>query len=175
EATLRQAADILRKVDRLPSTLRLTLTENPPSENVDPDTGMLTYTTDRNSQVVDTIEGALLTIDYAKFHQSANSDGWTFMVNDEPTAIRELSMRVKLAAPRTVEIVMTFTRYENQERRVFGRIVAGELGTWIALLPQPQTPATDANTNVYSTGPKAGSQLFLKVEKVLVPTRTPAR
>lgn len=170
---LQDAATLLRKIDRLPANLRLTLTENPPTESQDPQTGMLVYTTDKNSQVVDTLEGALLTIDHTKFHQTLTSDGWLFSVDNQPVAVQQLQMRVRVVGARTAEVMMTFVRYENQQRRVYGRVVLGDMGTWIALLPQRPQPDAGVSTTTYSSGEKPGEQLYLKIEKVLVPTKMP--
>jgi hypothetical protein len=179
QKALSDAASLLRKIDRLPANLRLTITEIPPSESHDPNTGMLVYTTDKNSQVIDTVEGAQISVSYEKFHQTVATDGWMFTVNNEPTAVQQLEMRARVVAAHTVEIVMSFTRYENQQRKVYGRVVAGEMGKWIPLLPQRGNDAepNDAEANnvvSYSSGAKPGEQLYLKVEKVLIPTkRTP--
>ncbi|MET0379545.1 MAG: hypothetical protein ABW049_11195 [Spongiibacteraceae bacterium] len=169
--TLSEATNLLRKIDRLPANLRLTLTENPPTESQDPETGMLVYTTDKNSQVVDTVEGALLSADYTKFHQTVSTDGWMFNVDNQPVAVQQLELRVRVIPPNTAEIVMSFTRYENQQRRVLGRIVAGKMGTWIPLLTQRAEPATSADVVQYTSGNKPGEQLYLKVEKVFAPTK----
>lgn len=169
--TLGEAAALLRKIDRLPANLRLTLTENPPTESQDPATGMLVYTTDKNSQVVDTVEGALLSADYTKFHQTVGTGGWIFTVDNQPTAVQQLELRVRVIPPNAAEIVMSFTRYENQQRRVLGRIVAGKMGTWIPLLPQRAEESSGANVVTYSSGNKPGEQLYLKVEKVFAPTK----
>lgn len=169
--TLSEAGNLLRKIDRLPANLRLTLTENPPTESQDPETGMLVYTTDKNSQVIDTLEGALLSADYTKFHQTVGTDGWMFNVDNQPVAIRQIELRVRVIPPNTAEIVMSFTRYENQQRRVLGRIVAGKMGTWIPLLPQRAEESSSSNVVAYSSGNKPGEQLYLKVEKVFAPTK----
>lgn len=169
---LQEAASILRKVDRLPANLRLTLTENPPTESVDPSSGVLVYTTDRNSQVVDTLEGAMLSLDYTKFHQTVSSDGWLVSIDNQPIAVQQMQMRVRLAGARSAEIMLSYVRYVNQERKVYGRIIAGEMGTWIPLLPERVQPSSDGNSVQYDSGPKPGEQLYLKIEKVLVPTRS---
>lgn len=169
--TLSEAGSLLRKIDRLPANLRLTLTENPPTESQDPETGMLVYTTDKNSQVVDTLEGALLSADYTKFHQTVGTDGWVFNVDNQPVAVQQLELRVRVIPPNTAEIVMTFTRYENQQRRVLGRMVAGAMGTWIPLLPQRLEASSNTDAVEYSSGNKPGEQLYLKVEKVFAPTK----
>lgn len=170
--TLQEAASVLRKVDKLPANLRLTLTENPPTESVDPNSGMLVYTTDRNSQVVDTLEGAMLSLDYTKFHQTVASDGWVVSIENEPVSVQQMQMQVRLAGARSAEIMLTYVRYVNQERKVYGRVLAGEMGTWIPLLPERAQAGSDSNSVQYSSGPKAGEQLYLKIEKVLVPTRS---
>jgi hypothetical protein len=183
QKALADAASLLRKIDRLPANLRLTITEIPPSESHDPNTGLLVYTTDKNSQVIDTVEGALISTSYEKFHQTvsygASTDGWMMSVNNELVAVQQLEIRARLIAARTVEIVMSFTRYENQQRKVYGRIVAGEMGTWIPLLPQRAGEVANSERNAdvvtYSSGAKAGEQLYLKVEKVFAPKKINTR
>jgi len=160
---------LLRKIDRLPANLRLTLTEIPANTTQDGNT--TTYSADKNSQIMDTVEGAQLSLDYTKFHQQVETNGWMFSINDVPVAVRQLELRVTLLNAHTAQIVMTYVRYENQERKVFGRIVAGELGSWIPLLPESATPTNNEKVTEYTSGQKPGEQLYVKVEKVLVPTK----
>lgn len=161
---------LLRKIDRLPANLRLTLTEIPTNTTEDGNTST-TYGADKNSQIMDTVEGAQLSLDYSKFHQQVETNGWMFSVNDVPVAVRQLELRVTLLNAHTAQIVMTYVRYENQERKVFGRIVAGELGSWIPLLPELTPPTNNEKVTEYTSGQKPGEQLYVKVEKVLVPTK----
>lgn len=167
--SIEEAAKLLRQIDRLPANLRLTLTETPPAATEDPDSGTRVYTSAQNSQTMETLEGALLSLDYTKFHQQVDTNGWLFTVHDAPVAVRQLEVRVRLVGPHTAQIMMTFTRHENQERRVYGRTAVGELGAWIPLLPQSTVTIADANAKEYSSGTKPGEQLYLKVEKVFLP------
>ena len=160
---------LLRKIDRLPANLRLTLTEIPVNATEDGNTTI--YSADKNSQIMDTVEGAQLSLDYSKFHQQVETNGWMFSVNDVPVAVRQLELRVTLLNAHTAQIVVTYVRYENQERKVFGRIVAGELGSWIPLLPELTPPTNNEKVTEYTSGQKPGEQLYVKVEKVLVPTK----
>jgi hypothetical protein len=160
---------LLRKIDRLPANLRLTLTEIPANTTQDGNT--TTYSADKNSQIMDTVEGAQLSLDYTKFHQQVETNGWMFSINDVPVAVRQLELRVTLLNAHAAQIVMTYARYENQERKVFGRIVAGELGSWIPLLPELTPPTNNEKITEYTSGQKPGEQLYVKVEKVLVPTK----
>jgi len=160
---------LLRKIDRLPANLRLTLTEIPANATQDGNT--TTYSADKNSQIMDTVEGAQLSLDYTKFHQEVETNGWMFSINEVPVAVRQLELRVTLLNAHTAQIVMTYVRYENQERKVFGRIVAGELGSWIPLLPESVAPTNNEKVTEYTSGQKPGEQLYVKVEKVLVPTK----
>lgn len=164
---------LLSKIDRLPLNLRLTLSEIRPPQNQN--TGDTFFSTAPSPLVVDTLEGTQVSLDYEKLHQQVKADGWIFTVNDEPVAVKQLVLRVSLVNRHTAEISESFTRYENNERKVFGRIVLGEMGTWIPLLPeQGSVSISEPNkesTTEYSSSPKPGEQLYLKVEKVLVPTK----
>lgn len=168
---------LLQKIDRLPMNLRLTLSENPPVKNQKTDATFSANTFSANTSsplIVDTLEGAQTTIDYEKLHQQVTTDGWMFTVNEQPIAVKELVLRVRLVGPHTAEISESFTRYEGQERKVFGRIVLGEMGTWIPLLPEQGSVSISESGKEaieYKSAPKPGEQLYLKVEKVLVPTR----
>src|SRR5690606_19123925 len=55
EKTLAEAKKLLPQIDRLPTNLRLTLTENPPTEAVDPGSGVITYNVDKNTQTLETV------------------------------------------------------------------------------------------------------------------------
>src|SRR5690606_21516114 len=145
EKTLAEAKKLLPQIDRLPTNLRLTLTENPPTEAVDPGSGVITYNVDKNTQTLETVEGAQVSLDFTKFHQQAETNGWLFSVNEQPVAVQSLEMNVRLIGARTVKVMMSFARYENQQRRVYGRVVTGELGTWIALLPQSSVTISEGD------------------------------
>ncbi len=171
EKTLAEAKKLLPQIDRLPTNLRLTLTENPPTEAVDPDSGVITYSVDKNTQTLETVEGAQVSLDFTKFHQQAETNGWLFTVDEQPVAVQSLEMNVRLIGARTVKVMMSFARYENQQRRVYGRVVTGELGTWIALLPQSSVTISEGNGESveYKSGNKPGEQLYLMIEKIFPP------
>ena len=173
--TLAEAKSLLAQIDRLPANLRLTLTENPPSRSEDEE-GVIRYSVDKNSQSLETVEGAQVSLDYSKFHQQPQSDGWLFTINETPVAVRQMEMSVRLIAKRTARITMAYTRYENQERKVYGRIVTGELGHWIPLLPQllPQgSVSIESEGTTYTSGNKPGEQLYLRIDRVF-PSRSVA-
>ena len=170
EKTLAEAKKLLPQIDRLPTNLRLTLTENPPTEAIDSKSGVITYSVDKNTQSLETVEGAQVSLEFTKFHQQVEASGWLFTVDEQPVAVQSLEMNVRLIGARTVKVMMSFARYENQQRRVYGRVVTGELGTWIALLPQSSVTISEGDGTGesfrYRSGNKPGEQLYLMVEKI---------
>lgn len=155
---LDEVAALLVKLDPAPRALRLQLREQPPG---DANSNTITYSTDRNGYTIDTVEGALVAIDYQKIAQRPSGNGWWVAIDNVPTRIDALTLQVRIDGGRRALVSVNYTKEENQERRVFGNTVAGDLGTWIPLLPRPAN--TDDNT--ISSGPKRGEQLYLRVDK----------
>lgn len=155
---------LLVKLDPTPIPLRLTVREQPP---LDDKPGTITYSTDNSGYTIDTVEGAMVALEYNKIIQQPSSNGWWITIENVPTMVKSLTLQVRVQSGRKALVLVNYTKEENQERRVFGNTVVGDLGSWIALLPQPAAP--DAGT--ISSGPKAGSQLYLRVEKKFTSTK----
>jgi hypothetical protein len=171
DKTIAEARALLRQIDRLPANLRLTLSERPPQENIDADSGVITYQVDKGTQMLETVEGARVSLEFSKFHQQPVADGWMLAINEQPVAVQQLEMNVRLIGARTLKVMLSFVRHENQQRKVYGRIVTGELGEWIPLLPQSSVSISEGDGVEYSSGAKPGEQLYLYVEKVFAPKK----
>jgi hypothetical protein len=171
DKTVAEARALLRQIDRLPANLRLTLTETPPREGIDADSGVITYQVDKSTQVLETVEGARVSLEFTKFHQQPVTDGWMFAVNEQPVAVQQLEMNVRLIGVRTLKVMLSFVRHENQQRKVYGRIVTGELGEWIPLLTESSVSISEGDGVEYRSGAKPGEQLYLRVEKVFAPRK----
>lgn len=168
---LDEVAARLVKLDPAPRSLRLRVSQQPP----DTTPGEITYSTNSGGYTIDTVEGALVSIDYSQIAQQPRSialqptsdtqqptmNGWWVTIENVPTQFNSLTLNVHIEGGRRAIILVGYTREENQQRRVFGNTVVGDLGTWIPLLPRPTT--TDDNT--ISSGPKRGEQLYLRVDK----------
>ena len=162
---LDEIAALLVKIDPSPRALRLTVREQPPA---DATPGTIVYSTDTSGYTIDTVESALVAIDYNRIvqqpsninRQSSNS-GWWIAIDNVPTQFNTLTLQVRTEGGRRAIVSVNYTKEQNQERRVFGNTVVGEFGTWIPLLPRP---AND-DPNTISSGPKRGDQLYLRVEK----------
>lgn len=152
---------LLDELDRPLLPLRLTLSEELPQE---PD-GAITYSAGApRAQVIDTVEKALVVLDHETFAQRPASDGWWVTIEDVPTRIESLTLRVERQGAETLLVTTSFERRDHGERRVFGTAVSGRFGDWLALLPQPVRG--DAH---YSTAPPRGSQLYLRVDRASPP------
>jgi antitoxin component of MazEF toxin-antitoxin module len=168
---------LLTKLDPAPRALRLRLTEQPP----DTTPGTITYSTNNGGgYTIDTVEGAFVAIEYSQIvqqpislmrepnsqaqqstAQQSTSAGWWVTIDNVPTQLNALTLRVQLDSRRRAIVLVSYTKEENQERRVFGNTVSGDLGSWIPLLPRP----TNTDDNTISSGPKRGEQLYLRVDK----------
>ncbi len=155
---LDEVAALLSKIDHAPLALRLMLREQPPADDAP---GAITYSTDSSGYTIDTVEGAFVAIDYQKITQQPTSNGWWIAINNVPTEFTTITLQVKIESGRKAIVLISYAKEENQERRVFGNTVVGDLGTWIPLLPRPTTP----NDGTISSGPKPGDQLYLRVDK----------
>lgn len=183
---LNEVNSLLKQIDPAPARLRLQLREQPPNSER---SSVITYSSDTSGYTVDTVEGALVSIDHSVFSQqvvgaggdisgisngnrSSNSNtgsggSWWVVINNTPTEIRSLTLQIRLQNNRSVTVLVSYAREENQERRVYGNTVGGDLGSWIPLLPQ-STPSEDGTI---SSGPKPGNQLYLRIDKRLTKTQ----
>jgi hypothetical protein len=156
---------VLVKLDPTPAALRLTIREQPPADETP---GTITYsTTTNNGYTIDTVEGALVALDYSQLSQRVSGfgagapyRGWLIDIEEKPTLLQSITLQVR-APSRKAIITVGYTKEENQQRRVFGNTVAGDLGSWIPLLPQQEVPADGTITS----GPKRGNQLYVRVQK----------
>lgn len=155
---LDEIAALLVKLDPAPRALRLTLSEQPPADS---NSNTATYSTNKNDYTIDTVEGAFVTVDYQKVAQQPAGNGWWIAIDNKPTRIDTLTLRIGIEGGRRAIVTVSYTKQQNQERRIFGNTTVGDLGAWIPLLPN-RNPSPDGTI---SSGPKPGEQLYLKVEK----------
>lgn len=160
---LDEVSTLLLKLDPKPSALRLTIRDQPPSDDKP---GTVTYSSNNGGYTIDTVEGALVVLDSSEIAQqigAAGSDngGWWVAIDNRPVRIQSLTLQVRVQGGRNALVLVSYAKEENQQRRVYGNTVTGELGGWIPLLPQPS--AEDPGT--ISSGPKRGSQLYVQVRK----------
>lgn len=149
----------LVKLDPAPVALRLSVREQPPA---DASRNTITYSTaDSDGYTVDTVTGAVVALQYDQLTERPGMNGWWVTIEDVPTQFQSLTLQVRLLGGRNALVVVSYARQEDQQRRVFSNTVSGELGHWLALLPQP---AADPPGTV-SSGPKPGSQLYLRIDK----------
>jgi hypothetical protein len=166
---------VLVKLDPTPAALRLTIREQPPADETP---GTITYsTTTNNGYTIDTVEGALVALDYSQLSQRVSGfgagapyRGWLIDIEEKPTLLQSITLQVR-APSRKAIITVGYTKEENQQRRVFGNTVAGDLGSWIPLLPQQEVPQQGAPEQevpadgTITSGPKRGNQLYVRVQK----------
>jgi hypothetical protein len=158
---LDEIAALLAKIDRPPAPLHLTVREQPPA--LTEQEGTVVYSSGDDGYTVDTVEGALVALEYQQIVQQPVSNGWLIQIDNQPQTISSLTLQVQLQNSRTAQVLVSFSKEENQQRRVFGNTLTGDIGAWIPLLPQPLSQATDKNT--ISSGPKRGQQLYLRIER----------
>lgn len=158
---LDEVAGMLARIDRAPAALRLTLRETLPP--VVEREGTVVYSSGDDGRVIDTVEGALVGIDYQQIVQQPVSNGWLIAIDNQPQTVSSLTLQVQLRNTRTAQVLVSFADERNQQRRVFANTLTGEIGAWIPLLPQ--TIGQLEGPGVYSTGPKRGEQLYLRVER----------
>jgi len=162
-AQLQEIATLLAQWDRAPRALRLTLREQPPQNETD---GVV-YSTDRGGLSIDTVAGALVTLEYSQIAQQPAGNGWWISIDNVPTEFRSLMLQVQLQGNRSAQVLVSYSKQENQQRRVFGNTIGGALGSWLPLLPQHGgEDVADAGSVTYTTGPKPGSQLYLRIDSV---------
>ncbi len=161
---------VLVKLDPTPAALRLTIREQPPADETP---GTITYsTTTNNGYTIDTVEGALVALDYSQLSQRVSGfgagapyRGWLIDIEEKPTLLQSITLQVR-APSRKAIITVGYTKEENQQRRVFGNTVAGDLGSWIPLLPQQGAPEQEVPADgTITSGPKRGNQLYVRVQK----------
>lgn len=174
---LDEIGSLLTRLDPAPIALRLHLREQPP-EDAQPN--VITYSSNNTGYTLDTMEGAFVALDYQRFAQQVdgaavdgkgnNNGGWWITLNTSPTLIRSITLQIRVHNKRVAMVVVSYTTEENQERHTYSNTVSGYLGTWIALLPQPEP---DTNGTI-SSGAKPGSQLYLRIDKLIASTQKPA-
>jgi hypothetical protein len=158
---LDEIAALLAKLDRPPAPLRLTLRETPPQTAEHE--GTVVYSSGDDGRVIDTVEGALVGIDYQQVVQQPSSNGWLVAIENQPQTVTSLTLQIQLQNTRTAQVLVSFADERNQQRRVFANTLTGEIGAWIPLLPQKAGQIEGPGT--YSTGPKRGEQVYLRVER----------
>jgi len=211
---LDEVGALLAKIDRPPTPLHLTLREQPPPAIEQGD--VVVYSSGDDGYTVDTVEGALVALEYqqvvqqptlgglvgiapqagatqpANTAQSTNTaqattsrtksttstaqgsatqssatqnynGSWLVQIDNQLQQVSSLTLQVQLQNSRTAQILVSYSREENQQRRVFGNTLIGDIGAWIPLLPQPLSQMTDKNT--ISSGAKRGEQLYLRIER----------
>ncbi len=167
-AQLQEIGSLLAQLDRTTQALRLTLSEQPPDQG-----NGISYRTDRGSLTIDTVAGALVTLERSQFTQQPGGNGWWVTVENVPTEFSSVMLQVQLQSKHSAQVLVSYSREENQQRRVFGNTVSGELGSWLPLLPQTDAePQKNADAISYSTGPKHGTQLYLRIDPVVTGART---
>ncbi|HSB97426.1 MAG TPA: hypothetical protein VLC91_13300 [Spongiibacteraceae bacterium] len=158
---LDEIAALLAKIDRPPMPLRFTLREQPPPATEQAD--VVVYSSGDDGYIVDTVENALVVVEHQQIVQQPVIDGWLIAIDNKPQTVSSLTLQVQLQNSRTAQILVSFSREDNQQRRVFGSTLIGEIGAWIPLLPQPLSQVTGKNT--ISSGAKRGEQLYLRIER----------
>jgi hypothetical protein len=166
---LDEVGSVLTRIDPARLALRLHLREQPPE---DESANVITYSTDNSGYTIDTIEGAFVALDYSQIAQqigSAASDGggWWVTIENTPVAVRALTLQIRVQNKRNAIVVVSYAKEDDQQRQVFGNTVSGFLGTWIPLLPRREPDAPGS----ISSGAKPGSQLYLRIDKILAPTQ----
>ena len=177
---LDEVGALLLKLDPAPRALRLTVRQQAPETTP----GTVTYSSDSGGgYTIDTVEGALVALDYSQIAQQpksigqqptntqqsttnvqqATTNGWWVMIDNVPTQFTSLTLQIQIEGGRRAIVLVSYAMEKNQERRVFGNTVVGDLGTWIPLLPRPAEP----DDNTISSGPKRGEQLYVRINKIL--------
>ncbi len=160
---LAEVAQLLEQIDRLPAPLRLTLSENPPVDEV---AGFAVHST-APQVTIETFEGAHVDIEKSRFGERAATAGWWISIEEVAVAVDHLALRIDADGRGGLIATYNFVRHENGERRILGNRVMGREGVWIPLLPRVEPPASTEGSKVYSSvqaGPRA--QLYLKVERL---------
>ncbi len=154
---------LIEQVDQPPVALRLSLSETPPAEAA---AGSIVRTT-ATVQQLETTEGANIAIDRRRFGERAAAAGWWVEIEQVPVQIDSLMLRVDRDGRGGLLVTYSFTRHEDGQRLVYGNRVRGSEGSWMPLLPRPETAPATTNGKVYSTA-QAGqqAQLYLKVDRL---------
>jgi hypothetical protein len=158
---LEEVAALLAKLDRPPAPLRLTLRETPPPA-IERE-GTVVYSSGDDGRIIDTVEGAMVGIDYQQIVQQPVTNGWLIAIDNQPQTVSSLTLQIQLQNTRTAQVLVSFVDERNQQRRVFANTLTGEVGAWIPLLPRQAGQLE--GPGVYSTGPKRGEQVYLRVER----------
>lgn len=156
-----EIATLLEKLDRSPAALRLTLRETPPP-TIEHE-GTVVYSSGDDGRVIDTVEGALVAVDYQQVVQQPSTNGWLVAIENQPLTVSSLTLQIQLQNPRVAQVMVSFADERNQQRRVYGNTLTGEIGEWIPLLPRKAGQLE--GPGAYSTGAKKGQQLYLRIEK----------
>jgi hypothetical protein len=157
-----EIAELIAELERAPAPLRLTLSEAPPVDEI---SGTV-YRSGGTEYRIDTVEGALVELEASRLGERAATDGWTAMVEEVPVRIDALVLNLRLHRDQVLA-TYSFTRKEQDERRVYGNRRVGALGQWMPLLPRIDITHDDSR-NRYSTDQLAGrrAQLYIKVERI---------
>lgn len=152
---------LLAKLDRAPSALRLTLRDTlPPMAERD---GTVVYSAGDDGRIIDTVEGALVAVDYQQVVQQPVTNGWLVAIDNRTQTVSALTLQVQLQNSRTAQVLVSFSDERDQQRRVYANTLNAEVGAWTPLLPQ-RAGQLDG-PGVVSTGPKRGEQLYLRIER----------
>jgi antitoxin component of MazEF toxin-antitoxin module len=98
---LDEIATLLAKIDRPPAALRLTLRETPPPTTERE--GTVVYSSGDDGRVIDTVEGAMVAVDYQKIVQQPTSNGWLVAIENQPVTVSSLTVQVQLQSSRTAQ------------------------------------------------------------------------
>lgn len=158
---LDEIGELLARLDRAPAALRLTLRDTPPPTTER--AGTIVYSAGDDGRVVDTVEGALVAIDYQQVMQQPVASGWLIAIDNQPRTVDSLTLQVQLQNNRVAQVLVGFSDERNQQRRVYANTLTAEIGAWTPLLPQ-QVAQLEGKGGV-SSGPKKGEQLYLRIEK----------
>lgn len=158
---LDEISELLNRLDRAPMGLRLTLRDSPPP-TVERE-GTIVYSAGDDGRIIDTVEGALVAIDYQQVVQQPVASGWFIAIDNQVQTVSSLTLQIKMQNSRVAQALVSFADERNQQRRVYSNTVNAEIGVWTPLLPQ-QAGQMEGK-GVYSSGTKKGEQLYLRIEK----------
>lgn len=159
-ARLDEIAELLERLDQPPLSLRLTLRTEPPL----PDGRGDHYATDDQGYTLESVEGALVVLDYSKLVEQPTSDGWMVALADKPIVVRSLTLQIYRGRDGLVDVVTSYTDFRNGDQHVLGNRRRGRIGDWLTLLPAPADPPQQAGQITYTTSSLGVDQLWLRVE-----------
>lgn len=158
EHRLRAIDTLLAELDQAPLPLHLTLTLQQPAAP-----GGRTFSAGASEAVeLATVEGAFVTLERSRFGQQAGSAGWLIEIDEVPVAIEAVTLQLRRHGDDRVDVVVSYTHYENGQRRVLGNTVPARLGEWVSLLPTT-AQAQPVAGNHYATAPLRADQLWLRI------------